>query len=115
MLTARIPEPSMGSHDANYKRLFSHPRMMEDFLRAFVRESWVADLDFSTLENLGSDFVTDEGELRDGDVVWSPVPRDLALCLCAPRVSVHRGFQDGPADDGLRGAPLPEAYPSGVD
>jgi predicted transposase/invertase (TIGR01784 family) len=72
----------MGHHDASYKKLFSHPRMMEDFLRAFVREPWVADLDFSTLESLGADFVTEAGELRDGDVVWRVRFRGTWLYVC---------------------------------
>lgn len=72
----------MGKHDTSYKRLFSHPRMMEDFLRAFVREPWVADLDFSTLEKMGSDFVSEKGDTRDGDVVWRVSFRGDWLYVC---------------------------------
>ena len=38
------------THDAGYKKLFSHPRLVADFLRGFVPEDWVQQLDFTTLE-----------------------------------------------------------------
>ena len=34
------------THDAGYKKLFSHPRLVADFLRGFVPEDWVQQLDF---------------------------------------------------------------------
>jgi len=37
-------------HDASYKLLFSHARMVEDLLRGFIHEPWVHELDFTTLE-----------------------------------------------------------------
>ena len=40
----------MSQHDNSYKLLFSHPEMVRDLLSGFVHESWVADLDFNTLE-----------------------------------------------------------------
>ena len=39
-------------HDAAYKDLFSHPRMVEDLLRGFAAPEWSGALDFSTLEKL---------------------------------------------------------------
>ena len=39
----------MAKHDTSYKELFSHPEMVADLIRGFVREEWVAQLDFSTL------------------------------------------------------------------
>ena len=38
--------------------LFRHARLIRDLLRGFVREPWVAELDFSTLEQLPSDYIT---------------------------------------------------------
>lgn len=60
----------MADHDGGYKLLFSHARMVEDLIRGFVREDWVAELDFSSLEKLPTSFVTRKGERRESDVVW---------------------------------------------
>ena len=49
------------AHDAGYKKLFSHPRLVADFLRGFVPEDWVQQLDFTTLERLGSNYVSTIG------------------------------------------------------
>ena len=60
-------------HDRSHRLLFSHRRMMEDLLRGFIDQPWIAELDFSTLHRLPSDYVTGElGDLdeRIGDVVW---------------------------------------------
>ena len=58
------------THDAGYKKLFSHPRLVADFLRGFVPEDWVQQLDFATLEKLGSNYVSTSGKYRDGDMLW---------------------------------------------
>ena len=58
------------THDAGYKKLFSHPRLVADFLRGFVPEDWVQQLDFTTLEKLGSNYVSTSGKYRDGDMLW---------------------------------------------
>jgi hypothetical protein len=61
----------MADHDGGYKLLFSHARMVEDLIRGFVREDWVEELDFSSLEKLPTSFInTKGGERRDGDVLW---------------------------------------------
>jgi predicted transposase/invertase (TIGR01784 family) len=60
----------MAEHDNGYKRLFSHPEMVADLLRGFVREEWVHDLDFSTLERVSGSYVTPELRGRESDVVW---------------------------------------------
>ncbi len=39
-------------YDHSYKALFSHAEMVADLLRGFVREEWVNELDFSTLEKV---------------------------------------------------------------
>ena len=56
--------------DPNYKRLFSFPRMVEDLLRGFLPGSWLAELDFSTLQKLPTEYVSDELLKRHGDCVW---------------------------------------------
>ena len=57
-------------HDAAYKDLFSHPRMVEDLLRGFAAREWSGALDFSTLEKLPADYVSDDLRQRRGDSVW---------------------------------------------
>ena len=61
---------AVAEHDNGYKRLFSHPEMVADLLRGFVREEWVHDLDFSTLERVSGSYVTPELRSRESDVVW---------------------------------------------
>lgn len=63
----------MAEHDQGYKRLFSHPEMVADLLRGFVREDWVEGLDFSTLERVSGSFVTPELRSRESDLVWRVV------------------------------------------
>jgi len=33
-------------HDRGYKLLFSHPQMIEDLLKSFVKEDFVAQIDY---------------------------------------------------------------------
>ena len=44
--------------------------MVEDLFRGFVRESWVEDLDFTTLERVNESFTSDGLEQRHADMVW---------------------------------------------
>ncbi len=57
-------------HDHSYKLLFSHPEMVADLLRGFVREDWVAALDFTTLEKISGSYVSDDLREREDDVIW---------------------------------------------
>jgi predicted transposase YdaD len=57
-------------HDQGYKRLFSEPALVADLLRGYVREPWVAELDFATLERLGTSFVTADLRTREADLIW---------------------------------------------
>ena len=63
-------------HDSGYHLLFSHPKMVADFLSGFVKEPWVGDLDLSTLERVNAKFHADGLERRDGDVIWKVRRRD---------------------------------------
>ena len=56
--------------DPNYKRLFSFPRMVEDPLCGFLPGQWLDELDFSTLQKLPTEYVSDELLKRHGDCVW---------------------------------------------
>ena len=60
----------MADHDNGYKMLFSHPEMVADLLRGFVREDWVRDLDFATLEKVPASFVGKKMRKRESDVLW---------------------------------------------
>jgi len=60
----------MGQHDSSYKLLFSHTRMVEDLLRGFVKETWVDQLDFSTLERVSGSYVSDDLREREDDIIW---------------------------------------------
>jgi hypothetical protein len=60
----------MPEHDGGYKLLFSHPKMVEELLRGFVRESWVGDLDFATLERVNENFTSEGLAQRHGDMAW---------------------------------------------
>lgn len=57
-------------HDASYKLLFSHPEMVAELLRGYVRESWVEELDFASLEKVNAGYVSDDLRQREDDVVW---------------------------------------------
>jgi predicted transposase/invertase (TIGR01784 family) len=60
----------VADHDNGYKRLFSHPEMVADLLRGFIREEWVGDLDFSTLERVSGTYVSPKLQGRESDIVW---------------------------------------------
>jgi len=57
-------------YDQSYKRLFSHPKMVEDLLKGFVHEDWVKELDFTTLEVFKDSFVSDNLLERHDDIIW---------------------------------------------
>ena len=58
------------SHDNSYKLLFSHPEMVTDLLKGFVKEAWVDQCDFSTLERASGHYVTDDLRDREDDIIW---------------------------------------------
>jgi len=60
----------MADHDHSYKLLFSHASLVRDLLQGFVLEPWVADLDFSTLENTARSFTSDDLRKREDDAIW---------------------------------------------
>src|SRR5829696_6153617 len=60
----------MAGHDGGYRHLFSFSRMVADLLREFVREPWVSQLDFSTLERVSGGFVSEGLQQRYNDVAW---------------------------------------------
>ncbi|MDM8561506.1 Rpn family recombination-promoting nuclease/putative transposase [Candidatus Parabeggiatoa sp. HSG14] len=63
------PKREIPEHDKSYKKLFSHPQMIQDLLEGFVAEPWVAQLDFSTLETVKDSFVSDNLRERHDDII----------------------------------------------
>ncbi|MBF0219328.1 MAG: Rpn family recombination-promoting nuclease/putative transposase [Gammaproteobacteria bacterium] len=57
-------------HDGTYKSLFSYPIMVEGLLRDFVKEPWLAELDYSTLERCNGSYVSDDLRQRADDIIW---------------------------------------------
>ena len=57
-------------HDQSYKMLFSDPEMVSSLLLDFVPESFVHDIDFSTLDRVSGSYVTDDCRERHDDIVW---------------------------------------------
>jgi hypothetical protein len=57
-------------HDGSYRLLFSHPQMIGDLLRGFVREGWSARLDLQSLERCGEVQIGDRLERREDDLIW---------------------------------------------
>jgi predicted transposase/invertase (TIGR01784 family) len=63
--------PAMSRHhDKWYTRLFSDPRIVEELLQSFVHESFVKDLDFSSIKKLNTKFVPLSEKSRHADVVF---------------------------------------------
>jgi hypothetical protein len=56
-------------HDRAYHRLFSEPALVEDLVRHFVEEPWVAQLDFSRMQRVNAKFHSEALERRDGDII----------------------------------------------
>ena len=57
-------------HDKRYKKLFSNPLLVEELLTSFVKEDFVHELDYSTLERLDKSFVTDEFKEKESDMIY---------------------------------------------
>ena len=61
-------------HDRSQRLLFHHRRPVRDLIRGFVKEPWVQDLDFRTLQRQPSDFLSGmmpgDYEERTSDVLW---------------------------------------------
>jgi predicted transposase YdaD len=57
-------------NDRGYKMLFSHPRMVEDLFKAFVKEDFVSEIDFSSLKRANNSYVTKDFKDREADILW---------------------------------------------
>jgi hypothetical protein len=71
----------MADHDQGYKLLFSHASVVADVLRGYVKEDWVEELDFETLERVDGSYVNDDLRHRESDMVWKVRWRDRVLYI----------------------------------
>ncbi len=60
----------MAKHDNGYKLLFSHASVVADALRGFIKEDWVQEVDFETLERVEGSYVSDDLRKRESDMLW---------------------------------------------
>lgn len=58
------------THDSGYKKLFSNPELVRQLLTGFVKESWINNIDYSTLERIDKSFVSDEFVKRESDLIY---------------------------------------------
>jgi predicted transposase YdaD len=75
--TDTSPEPPVDGQsteprpiDESYKRFFSHRIMVRHLLKGFVPGKWQRKVDFSSLEPMPTNFVSDLSRQRYCDVVW---------------------------------------------
>jgi hypothetical protein len=63
-----------GKHISNwdrpYKIIFSNPDIVKDLIINYYNADWAADIDFSTLEKLPTEFVGEELDETRDDVIW---------------------------------------------
>ncbi len=73
----------MKKHDRSFRLLFAQPRLTEDLIRRFIGkgETWVDDLDFSTLERVSTAHVSESLRSRDGDIGWRVRFRDAPVAI----------------------------------
>ena len=60
----------MAEHDSSYKLLFSHQLLVTDLVRGFIREDWVEQVAFETLERVSEIGISEDLRERDGDMIW---------------------------------------------
>jgi len=58
------------SGDKLYRKLYAHPKMVEDLIQNFVKERFVGHIDFSTLKEHKTRFVTDRDGIRESDMMF---------------------------------------------
>jgi predicted transposase YdaD len=69
----------MGNHDSGYKLLFSHASVVADVLRGFVKEDWVREVDFESLERVEGSYVSPKLRAREADTLWKIKWRERPL------------------------------------
>ena len=72
----------MNIHDVAYKDFFKHKEMVESLLTGFVREDFVSELNFSTLQQCSGSYITKDLRERMDDCVWKVKWRGRTSYLC---------------------------------
>lgn len=62
----------MANHDATYKFIFKHPALVRELILGYVEDDWLKKLDYSSLELVSGQFVSEELglRLRNNDIIW---------------------------------------------
>ena len=63
-------------HDLRYKKLFSHPKLVEELIVSFIDEDFVSKIDFSTLEQVNKSFVTAD-YLKGHDIIYDKMKNQI--------------------------------------
>ena len=74
----KIPVNAL-SNDKLYRKLYAHPKMVEDLIVNFVKERFVGHIDFSTLKEHKTKFVTDRDGVRESDMMFELKIKDETL------------------------------------
>jgi predicted transposase YdaD len=69
----------MANHDEGYKLLFSHASLVADVLRGFIKEDWVKEVDFESLERVEGSYVSEKLRRRESDMLWKVKWRGRSL------------------------------------
>ena len=71
----------MKDSDHQYKRLFSHPRMVADLIRGFLDPAFADGCDLATLTRCNGSYVTDDLREREDDIIWRVTYGERTLIL----------------------------------
>jgi len=71
----------MKDSDHQYKRIFSHPRMVADLIRGFLDPALADGCDFSTLKRCNGSYITDDLREREDDIIWKVTYGERTLIL----------------------------------
>lgn len=57
-------------HNSAYHQLFSNHELFKELLETFVKLDWVSKIDFRTIENIGTRFISEDYEKRESDLIY---------------------------------------------
>ena len=60
----------MNIHDSGYKKLFSNQTIFRQLLTTFVKEEWVADLDFQNCQTIDKSFISEHYKETESDLLY---------------------------------------------
>ena len=68
-------------HDRRYKRIFSNPYFMQKLLESFVQETFIKDLDFSTLNRIDKSFINEDFSEKESDLIYTVKFKEKTLYI----------------------------------